>query len=130
MSSVSSAVNPGARLRSVRLLFPRMTSLVRFVRPFGRETLVSGTLKLRSRKVRLVRFEGRLKLVNRFSDNSRLLKPFRPAGKVRWVSRLPSRLSGAHFINPPGKEQLVSALTLRSSTFKLVSVFGSEKLLS
>src|SRR5678815_1025024 len=113
MSSVSSAVNPGARLRSVRLLLPWMTSLVRFVRPFGRETLVSGTLKLRLRKVRLVRFEGRLKLVNRFSDSSRLLRLFRPAGKVRLASRLPCRLSVASFINPPGKEQLVSELRLR-----------------
>src|SRR4029077_4896740 len=125
MSSVSSAVKPCGKSRLVSTLLPWITSLVRFVRPPGRETSVSG-LRLRSKKVRLVRFEGRLKLVNRFSDRSRLLKPFRPAGKVRLVSRLASRLSVPSFNNPPGKEQLVSELMLRSRNVRLVNSLGRE----
>src|SRR5262245_28166515 len=105
MSSVSSAVKPCGRLRSVRLLLPRITSPVRFVRPLGRETLVS-PLKPKSRKLKLLRFEGRLKLVNRLWARSRLV----------------------NFVGPPGKEQMVREFELRSRTIKLVSVFGMEKL--
>src|SRR5262245_45211880 len=101
MSSVCSAVRPCGKLRSVSILFPPITSPVRFVSPDGRKTLVSG-LRLRSRKVRLVRFEGRLKLVNRFWDRSRLLKPLGPAGKVKLVSRLPPRLSVARLVSVLG----------------------------
>src|SRR6266704_623351 len=68
-----------------------MTRWVRFVNPFGRATFVS-PFKLRSRKTRPVRL-GRLKLLNRFWDRSRLFNRVRLAGKVGLPSRLLLRLS-------------------------------------
>src|SRR6185436_9355037 len=97
---------PVGTFRSVSELFPPITSPVRFVRPPGRETLVA-PLRLRSKKTRLVRFDGRLKLASRFWDKLRLV----------------------NLIGPPGKAQFVRELPLRSRTKRLVSVFGSAKLL-
>src|SRR5829696_1105921 len=87
MSSVSNAISPVGKLRLVSELLPPITSAVRFVRPLGRETLVS-PLRLRSKKVRLVRFEGRLKLKSRLWDRSRLLNRLGPIGKEQLVKEL------------------------------------------
>jgi len=52
-------------VRLVSELLPRIRSLVKFVRPFGRETFVA-PFKLRSKKTSAARPGGRLKLETDF----------------------------------------------------------------
>src|SRR5260370_41735064 len=80
-------------VRLVSELLPRIRSLVKFVRPFGRETFVA-PFKLRSKKTSAARPGGRLKLENRFWERLRLSNRVRLAGNVLGLlSRLLSRLS-------------------------------------
>src|SRR5215471_7639135 len=96
-SSRARAVSPSGKVRLVRKLLPWIRSQFRFVRPFGRETLVS-PFKLRLRKVRPVRLEGRLKLPKRFWDRSRLFNRVRFVGKAAVLSRFDRRLSESKLV--------------------------------
>src|SRR6266566_2385075 len=104
-SSVSSAVTPCGKSRSVSVLLPRIISLVRFVRPLGRKTLVS-PLKLRFNSMRFVKVPGREKRVRRLeSRNSRSRLPAASSPSTLLTSREEAsrliRLSRSCSVNGP-----------------------------
>src|SRR5262249_19168104 len=95
-----------------------ITSQLRLVRPFGRETLVS-PLKPRLRNVRRVSVEGRVKTPKRFWDRSRLVNRVRLVGKDGLLSRLFWRLSESKFVANSNPARLVMLRLLASRFVRL-----------